>query len=166
MSIRKMWFVVPLILATILGFYSWRLTAQESAAKGTINGTIVDSSGGSIAGASVTVQGAQGNQNYTTNNAGTFIAGDLIPGTYSVRAEVKGFKISEVSGITVNVGSITAIRVVMEPGTVTQTVEVVGSGVTVDTTSSAVASNLNDDFIKSFQFSGTCLDCFIWRRVS
>jgi len=145
MNIRKLWFVVPLILATILGL-SPRLAAQESAAKGTINGTIVDSSGGSIAGASIRVEGAQGKQNYTTNNAGTFIAGDLIPGTYTVRAEVKGFKVSEVSGITVNVGSITAIRVVMEPGTVTQTVEVVSSAVTIDTTSTAVASNLNDDF--------------------
>src|SRR5579862_6517635 len=145
MSIRKMWFVVPLILATILGL-SPRLAAQESAAKGSINGTIADSTGGSIVGAAITVQGPQGNQTYTTNNAGTFIAGDLIPGTYTVRAEVKGFKVSEVSGITVNVGSITAIRVVMEPGTVTQTVEVVSSAVTVDTTTTAVASNLNDDF--------------------
>jgi hypothetical protein len=145
MNIRKMWSVVPLVFAMILGF-SPRLTAQESAAKGTINGTIVDSSGGSIAGAAVSVTGAQGSQSYPTNNAGTFIAGDLIPGSYMVRVEVKGFKVSEVSGITVNVGSITAIRVVMEPGTLTQTVEVVGSGVTVDTTSTAVASNLNDEF--------------------
>src|SRR5579862_1749600 len=145
MSIRKMWFVVPLIMATILGL-SPRLAAQESAAKGSINGTIADSTGGSIVGAAITVQGPQGNQTYTTNNAGTFIAGDLIPGTYTVRAEVKGFKVSEVSGITVNVGSITAIRVVMEPGTVTQTVEVVSSAVTIDTTSTAVASNLNDEF--------------------
>ena len=145
MSIRKIWFVVPLILATVLGL-SPRLAAQESAAKGSINGTIVDSTGGSIVGAAVTVEGPQGNQTYTTNNAGTFIAGDLIPGNYAVRVEVKGFKVSEVSGITVNVGRATAIRVVMEPGTVTQTVEVVGSGVTVDTSSTAIASNLNDDF--------------------
>jgi hypothetical protein len=145
MSIRKLWFVVPLILATVLGL-SPRLGAQESAAKGSINGTIADSTGGSIVGASITVEGPQGNTTYTTNNAGTFIAGDLIPGNYTVRCEVKGFKVSEVSGITVNVGRVTAIRVVMEPGTVTQTVEVVGSGVTVDTTSTAVASNINDDF--------------------
>src|SRR5215469_6627451 len=98
MHTRRLLFVVSLILATILGL-SPRLIAQESAAKGTINGTIVDSSGGSIAGAAVSVQGAQGNQSYSTNNAGTFIAGDLIPGTYSVRVEVKGFKVSEVSGI-------------------------------------------------------------------
>src|SRR5215469_984857 len=145
MSIRKIWFVVPLILATVLGL-SPRLAAQESAAKGSIIGTIVDSTGGSIVGASITVEGPQGNQTYTSNNAGTFIAGDLIPGNFAVRVEVKGFKVSEVSGVTVNVGRATAIRVVMEPGTVTQTVEVVGSGVTVDTSSTAIASNLNDDF--------------------
>jgi len=115
MSIRKMWLVVPLILATILGL-SPRLAAQNSAATGSINGTIVDSTGGSIVGASITVEGPQGNSTYTTNSAGTFIAGDLIPGTYAVRSEVKGFKVSEVSGVTVNVGHVTAMRVVMEPG--------------------------------------------------
>lgn len=139
--------VIALVLLLAFAFsLSPSLSAQESAAKGSINGTIVDSSGGSIAGASIRVIGAQGSQNYTTNTAGTFIAGDLIPGAYAVRAEVKGFKVSDVSGVTVNVGSVTSIRVVMEPGTVTQTVEVVGSGVTVDTTSTAIATNLNDDF--------------------
>src|SRR4029077_12081102 len=115
-------------------------------AKGTMNGTVVDSTGGSIAGAQVTVSGQVGNQNYTTGPAGLFLAQDLIPGTYSVRVEVKGFKVTQVSDIQVNVGSVTAIRVVMEPGTVTQTVEVVSSAITVDTTTTAVATNLNDDF--------------------
>jgi hypothetical protein len=122
------------------------LSAQESAAKGTINGTVVDSTGGSIAGAQVTVSGPVGNQNYTTGNSGLFIAQDLIPGNYSVRVEVKGFKVSQVSGVQVNVGSVTGIRVVMEPGTVTQTVEVVSSAVTVDTSTTAVATNLDDTF--------------------
>ena len=140
-----------ILIATFLAFVlavslAPGLSAQESAAKGTINGTVVDSTGGSIAGAQVTVTGPVGNQNYTTANSGLFIAQDLIPGTYTVRVEVKGFKVSQLSNVLVNVGSVTGIRVVMEPGSVTSTVEVVSSAVTVDTTSTAVATNLSDDF--------------------
>src|SRR6202021_1880879 len=142
---RRIW--IATFLAFVLAIsLAPCLSAQESAAKGTINGTVVDSTGGSIAGAQVSVTGPVGNQNYTTGNSGLFIAQDLIPGNYSVRVEVKGFKVSQVSGVQVNVGSVTGIRVVMEPGTVTQTVEVVSSAVTVDTSTTAVATNLDDTF--------------------
>ena len=142
---RRIW--IATFLAFVLAIsLAPGLSAQESAAKGTINGTVVDSTGGSIAGAQVTVTGPVGNQNYTTGNSGLFIAQDLIPGSYTVRVEVKGFKVSQLSNVQVNVGSVTGIRVVMEPGTVTQTVEVVSSAVTVDTSTTAVATNLDDSF--------------------
>jgi hypothetical protein len=142
----KRLFLVAVLILTLAVSLAPSISAQESGAKGTMNGTVVDSTGGSIAGAQVTVSGPVGSQNYTTGPAGLFLAQDLIPGTYSVRVEVKGFKVTQVSDIQVNVGSVTAIRVVMEPGTVTQTVEVVSSAITVDTTTTAVATNLNDDF--------------------
>ena len=142
---RTIWVAVFLAFALAVSLAPCSL-AQESAAKGTLNGTVVDSTGGSIVGAQVTVTGPVGSANYTTSSSGVFIAQDLIPGTYSVRVEVKGFKVSQVSNVGINVGSVSSIRIVMEPGTVTQTVEVVSSTVTVDTTTTAVASNLNDDF--------------------
>jgi hypothetical protein len=142
----KRLFLVAVLILTLAVSLAPSISAQESGAKGTMNGTVVDSTGGSIAGAQVTVSGPVGSQNYTTGPAGLFLAQDLIPGTYSVRVEVKGFKVTQVSDIQINVGSVTAIRVVMEPGTVTQTVEVVSSAITVDTTTTAVATNLNDDF--------------------
>src|SRR5580704_16215080 len=122
------------------------VSAQESAAKGSLNGTVVDSTGGAIVGAQTTLTGQQGSQSQVTNGQGTFIYQDLIPGTYRVRIEMKGFRAAEVPDVTINVGRTSAIRVQLEPGSVTSTVEVVSSAVTVDTTSTAVATNLNDDF--------------------
>jgi hypothetical protein len=81
-----------------------------------------------------------------TNGSGTFIYQDLIPGNYKLSVEMKGFRRAEVSEVVINVGRISAIRIQLEPGSVTSTVEVVSSAVTVDTTSSAVATNLSDDF--------------------
>src|SRR6266852_425944 len=122
------------------------VSAQESAAKGSLNGTIVDSTGGVIVGAQTTPTGPQGAQSQVTNGSGIFIYQDLIPGTYRLGVEMKGFRRAEVPDVLINVGRVSAIRIQLEPGSVTSTVEVVSSAVTVDTTSTAVATNLNDDF--------------------
>ena len=78
--------------------------AQESAAKGSLNGTVVDSTGGAIVGAQTTLAGPQGNQSQVTNGSGTFIYQDLIPGNYKLSVEMKGFRRAEVSEVVINVG--------------------------------------------------------------
>ncbi len=145
MTTKRGWLLGILFLAVVVALAP-SIAAQESAAKGSLNGTVVDTTGGAIVGAAVTLTGPYGNQNQATNGSGTFIYQDLIPGTYKVRIEMKGFRAAEVPDVTVNVGRVSAIRVVLEPGSVTSTVEIVASAVTVDTTSTAVASNINDDF--------------------
>ena len=145
MKMRNALMLGILFLAVMVAFASIAV-AQESAAKGSLNGTVVDSTGGAIVGAQTTLTGQQGTQSQVTNGQGTFIYQDLIPGTYKVRIEMKGFRAAEVPDVTINVGRVSAIRIQLEPGSVTSTVEVVASAVSVDTTSTAVATNLNDDF--------------------
>src|SRR5271169_4519757 len=140
------WMFLGVLMLAVFVAFAPCVSAQESAAKGTLNGTVVDSTGGAIVGAAVTLTGPFGNQNQTTNGLGVFIYQDLIPGTYKVRIEMKGFRAAEVPDVTINVGRVSAIRVQLEPGVVTSTVEIVASAVTVDTTTTAVATNLNDDF--------------------
>src|SRR4029077_11225076 len=138
-------FLGILMLAVVVGLAPC-VSAQESAAKGSLNGTVVGSTGGAIVGAQTTLTGPQGSQSQPTNGSGVFVYLDLVPGTYKLGVEMKGFRRAEVQDVTVNVGRVSAIRVQLEPGGVTSTVEVVSSAVTVDTTSTAVATNLNDDF--------------------
>jgi hypothetical protein len=124
------------------------LSAQESATKGTLNGTVVDSTGGAIVAAQTTLTGPQSTLSQLTNGSGTFIYQDLIPGTYKVRVAVKGFKAAEVPDVLVNVGRVSAIRIQLEVGSVASSVDVGSSAVTVDTTTTAVATNFNDDFFQ------------------
>ena len=138
--------ILGILFLVVLGGFAPSAVAQESAAKGSLNGTVVDSTGGAIVGAQTTLTGQQGTQSQVTNGQGTFIYQDLIPGTYKVRIEMKGFRAAEVPDVTINVGRVSAIRIQLEPGSVSSTVEVVASAVSVDTSSTAVASNLNDDF--------------------
>src|ERR1700674_4987987 len=137
---------IGILFLVALGAFASSAVAQESAAKGSLNGTVVDSTGGAIVGAQTTLTGQQGTQSQVTNGQGTFIYQDLIPGTYKVRIETKGFRAAEVPDVTINVGRVSAIRIQLEPGSVSSTFEVVASAVSVDTSSTAVASNLNDDF--------------------
>src|ERR1700731_4361612 len=145
MKSQKSWFLGILFLTVIVALAP-SLMAQESAAKGSLNGTVVDSTGGAIVGAQTTLIGQQGAQTQVTNGSGTFIYQDLIPGSYKLDVEMKGFRRAEVQDVTINVGRVSAIRIQLEPGSVTSTVEVVSTAVSVDTTTSAVATNLSDDF--------------------
>jgi len=145
MKMNKAWTVGILFLAVLVAFAPSAM-AQESAAKGSLNGTVVDSTGGAIVGAQTALTGQQGTQSQITNGSGTFVYQDLIPGTYKLSIEMKGFRKAEVPDVTINVGRVSAVRIQLEPGSVTSTVEVVSSAVSVDTTTSAVATNLSDDF--------------------
>ena len=68
--------------------------------QGTIQGTVFDQSGGAIAGGMVTViDVARGvSRTLTADSAGEYVATNLTPGTYTVRAEAKGFQTQEHSG--------------------------------------------------------------------
>src|SRR5438105_15516438 len=102
MNMKKLIFVIM-----VLGFWvslPGLLKAQEVAVKGSIGGTVVDTTGAVIAGAKVTVNGALGRKEITTDSEGRFIVPQLTPGLYSVRAERTGFNIVELTGIEVFVG--------------------------------------------------------------
>ena len=53
-------------------------------------------------------------------------ANDLTPGTYTVRAEAKGFRTVEHSGVLVEVGQTVRVDLVVQPGEQTQTITVTG----------------------------------------
>ena len=65
--------------------------------QGSIRGAVLDQSGGAVAGATVSVLDlARGTtRTLTTDDAGQYLATNLTPGTYTVRAEAKGFKTAE-----------------------------------------------------------------------
>ena len=115
MKRKKAWLIGVLFLTVIVAFAPSAM-AQESAAKGSLNGTVVDSTGGAIVGAQTTLTGPQGSQSQATNGSGTFIYQDLIPGSYKLGVEMKGFRRAEVSEVVINVGRVSAIRIQLEPG--------------------------------------------------
>jgi protocatechuate 3,4-dioxygenase beta subunit len=74
--------------------------------QGRITGTVTDQTGGAISGAAVTVKDVQRGiaRDLTTGDTGEYNAPNLLPGTYSVRGEAKGFKAVERQNILIEVG--------------------------------------------------------------
>jgi carboxypeptidase family protein len=135
-----------LIFVALLVAYSSPGLAQESAVKGSVDAVVVDSTGAAVPGAKVTLTGPTGTKTLITVEQGDAAFPLLIPGTYSVKVEKQGFKTASVSGIDVLTNKTSSIRIILETGVVTEVVEVSGSAVTVDTTSTAIGANLNDNF--------------------
>ena len=82
------------------------LPASAQLNLGRIMGNIADQSGGVIAGATVTVvDAARGvTRTLTSDSAGEYSAPSLVPSTYTVRVEFKGFKTLERQNVEVGVG--------------------------------------------------------------
>src|SRR5580765_2936358 len=116
---------VGVLTATIAGLFL-ALPAFSQAGQSGIQGTVSDQSGGVIAGANVTVIDVArgGNRALVTDGAGQYAANSIIPGTYTVRAEFKGFRAIERSGVTVEVGQNVRVDLELQPGEQTQTVTV------------------------------------------
>jgi hypothetical protein len=63
-----------------------------------------------------------------------------------VKVEKEGFSVATVPNVEVLVNNADSIRVLIQPGAITQTIEGVASVVTVDSTTAAIKSNVADTF--------------------
>jgi len=141
----KKWIGLFTVLALLLTL-TLPVLAQESAVKGNIGGVVQDSTGAVVPGAKVTVTGPTGSKSLTSDNDGKFFFPVLTLGTYGVKVEKQGFRTAELKAVEVVAGKTSSLSIAMQPGSVSETVEVSAAAVTVDTTSTAVGANLNDTF--------------------
>jgi len=111
-----------------------------------INGEVTDQAGGVVPDAKVTVTNVDTNvsQTTTTTSAGTYLIIDLIPGTYSVKIEKAGFKTVVSHNVTVAGGATSTVNATLDPGTVTETVEVTAPAVALQTEQPEIGTTLNE----------------------
>jgi hypothetical protein len=117
--------------------------AATDTSKGSIGVTVKDASGAIVPDAKVTVEGPMGAVNATTNDRGEANFYTLVPGTYKVRVTREGFATSEVNEVQVQATQRASVGVTLQAGQVSETVEVSGESTLVDTTSTAIQTNLN-----------------------
>jgi uncharacterized membrane protein len=86
-------------------------------------------------------------RNLTTDEAGAFVAADLIPGTYKIRVEAKGFKSLERPNIVIEVASDVRADFALQPGNVSEIVTVTEDVPLLNTTSSTLGGTLSNQEI-------------------
>ncbi|HET7209188.1 MAG TPA: carboxypeptidase-like regulatory domain-containing protein, partial [Terriglobales bacterium] len=122
-------FHIPVFALILL--FGLGLLAQESTVKGNLGGTVFDSSGAVVSGAKLTLTGPLGKETVTSDAEGHFMFDLLTPAIYTVKAEMSGFKSVDVRAIEVFTGRTSNIRVELQPGGASETIEVTASAVTV-----------------------------------
>ena len=102
---------------------------------GNLSGTVKDSTGAVVKGATVTITDAQKNvqvRSVITNDDGDFSVPNLLVGTYAMSVEAPGFKKTVQSDIKIDVGQRRTLEVVLEAGNISETVQVQADPVAVD----------------------------------
>ncbi len=122
-----------------------------------VSGTVLDSAGGAVPGASVTITDLNKSQvvkTTTTDASGRFSELDIQPGRYSVSIEVTGFKKSTVS-FDVDVNRQVALgNIVLAVGNVTETVAVNEVAPPVETSTMDKAYLVNQEQISQLPMNG------------
>ena len=144
------------VLGCILAILLLCLPAFSQANFGRILGTVTDSSGGVVANATVTIIDTERGvaRTLTTDQAGEYNAPTLIPGSYTVRAEAKGFKKFERQNVFLGVGKEVQVDLIVEPGVQEQTVTVTESLPLVETTNATLGGTLNNADVNDMPLNG------------
>ena len=137
-----------ILAAAFLCLASSHAFAQGSTTS-SISGTVVDTGGGVIPGATVV---AKNNATGTTttavsNTTGTFSIPALEPGTYTLTVSLSGFKTAVLNDVRLTIGTVQSVKATLEVGSLTETVEVKGGVEIVNTQTATVSSTLNADQI-------------------
>jgi hypothetical protein len=101
-------------------------------AKGSIGGVVLDPTGAVIPNAKVTVTSETGVRQGTSGPDGRFVFLALEPATYSVKVEAPGFQTAEAKNLLVRLNERANVTITLQPGTVTEVVEVTGASVGID----------------------------------
>ncbi len=130
--------------------------AMAQAVTGTILGTVADSTGAVIAGAKVTVtnQGTGLSRAVTTDAAGEYTVPQIPAGSYTVLAELAGFKATALSNVDVGVDQRVRIDVKLEVGQMSESVTIEASTPLLQTSSSELGTTVRADQIKALPLNG------------
>jgi len=148
-------FLAPLWLVLfLLGFTASLCWAQVDSSR--IVGTVVDSSGAVVIGATVKVVNTETNITVgaTTNEFGEYTATPLKPGVYSISAEKSGFKTAVQSAIKLDINQVARVDFSLQPGEVTERVEVTAAEPLVESQTSSIGQVIEETRVHDLPLNG------------
>jgi hypothetical protein len=132
--------------AILMGIFA-TLSALAQQDRGTILGTVLDSSGAAIPNATVVVQnqGTGARRELSADASGIFVAPELPVGTYRVTASFVGFKTTVQEDINVRVSDRVKVDLKLDLGDMKETVTVTGKSPLIETVSNTLGGTITQE---------------------
>src|SRR3954469_15465873 len=129
---------------------------QAQAVSGTILGTVQDSSGAAVPGASVTIVNSETRltRSVISDSTGEYNVPSLPPGMYNLSGELKGFKKVSIAGIRLNVDQKARVDLKLDVGDIAESVQVQAAVPLVQTDSSELGATVNETQVKDLPLNG------------
>src|SRR5260370_23799538 len=130
--------------------------AMPQGSSGRILGTVTAPCGAAITDATVTITDVQRGttRTLTTDSGGEYVAPGLLPGTYSVRADAKGFKAFERQNVLLETGKDLQVDIGLQTGSASEVVTVTEEVPLVDATSTTLGGTLSNVIINDLPLNG------------
>src|SRR6266496_246648 len=145
------------ILSVVFAMLALTTVANGQSITGVVSGIVMDSSGGVIPGAAVTLTSDKFNQgrSITTDSEGRFNFAALQPGSYSLKIERQGFQTLEQKSVILSANENLALGdLKLQPGQVSETVSVTSEGTVVERETSDLTARLTSDQLNLISTKG------------
>lgn len=144
----RIWRLVPFVAACLL-LLAWGSPAIAQETRGSIEGVVKDSSGGVLPG--VVIRAKQmttaATQQSVTNGEGAYRFPALAPGSYSLTAELSGFKDQTIDKVDVAIGQLLKLNITMALAGLATTTTVVAETPIVDVKQNSVTAKITSELI-------------------
>jgi len=136
-------------LAALVVLASFPVHAQGGRSE--VTGTITDSAGAVMPGVTITAtnEGTGLERTTVTGDEGRYTIPSLLPGTYTIKADLAGFQSARHTGVVLNVGQEATLNLTMEIAGVAETLTVTAQAPLVESTSSRIGTNVTSSEIDS-----------------
>ena len=144
--------VVRLISSGLLLGLLWVAAAGQASQTGGISGVITDKNGGVVNGATVDVISDQtGKSVHTaiTNDTGGYSVSLLPPGMYKLEVSAQSFKKASVAGVQVRITETVRQDVTLEPGNISETVNIEATPTLINTNSATTGQALDAQTLRT-----------------
>jgi hypothetical protein len=155
---NKMWGALRRLAVALAGIFLLGVAAPLLAqtASGSIVGSVRDSSGAIVPGATITVHQLQTGleQSAVSNGQGDYVVSNLPVGNYTMQVSQKGFKTLTQTGIVLDVGKVVRVNAALEIGQVEQKVEVTDVPPQLETQQSTISTLVDEQRVVNLPLNG------------
>jgi len=147
---------VLLLLAALVIPFCICAAAVGQATSGSVSGTVHDSTGAAVAGATVKIsEMAKGIRSVTrTDSSGSYLFPALLPGDYTISVEMTGFKQSVLASFKLDIDQKADLDITLQPGGVSETVEVTAASPLIKLESSELGDVVSQHQVQDLPLNG------------